>query len=38
MRWTSIRAAEGQTAIVGNLEGLFKLAQIDFPGAQGHVH
>ncbi len=29
-----IRAAEGQTAIVGNLEGLFKLAQIDFPGAK----
>ena len=29
-----IRAAQGQTEIVGNLEGLFKLAQIDFPGAQ----
>ncbi|MGD0103711.1 MAG: XrtA/PEP-CTERM system TPR-repeat protein PrsT [Rhodopila sp.] len=29
-----IRAAQGQTEIVGNLEGLFKFAQIDFPGAQ----
>jgi putative PEP-CTERM system TPR-repeat lipoprotein len=29
-----IRAAQGQTEIVGNLEGLFKLSQIDFPGAQ----
>jgi putative PEP-CTERM system TPR-repeat lipoprotein len=29
-----IRAAQGQTEIVGNLEGLFKLAQIDFPGAK----
>lgn len=29
-----IRAAQGQTEVVGNLEGLFKLAQIDFPGAQ----
>ena len=29
-----IRAAQGETNIVGNLEGLFKLAQIDFPGAK----
>ena len=29
-----IRAAQGQTEIVGNLDGLFKLSQIDFPGAQ----
>lgn len=29
-----IRAAQGSTEIVGNLEGLFKLAQIDFPGAK----
>jgi cellulose synthase operon protein C len=29
-----IRAAQGQTEIVGNLEGLFKLAEIDFPGAK----
>src|SRR6516225_8478180 len=29
-----IRGAQGQTEIVGNLEGLFKLAQIDFPGAK----
>jgi putative PEP-CTERM system TPR-repeat lipoprotein len=29
-----IRAAQGQTEVVGNLEGLFKLAQIDFPGAR----
>ena len=29
-----IRAAQGETEIVGNLEGLFKLAQIDFAGAQ----
>jgi putative PEP-CTERM system TPR-repeat lipoprotein len=29
-----IRAAQGQTEIVGNLEGLLKLAQIDFPGAR----
>jgi putative PEP-CTERM system TPR-repeat lipoprotein len=29
-----IRAAQGETEIVGNLEGLFKLAQIDFPGAK----
>ena len=29
-----IRAAQGQTEVVGNLEGLFKLAQIDFPGAK----
>ena len=29
-----IRAAQGQPEIVGNLEGLFKLAQIDFAGAQ----
>jgi cellulose synthase operon protein C len=31
---TRIRAAQGQTEIVGNLDGLFKLAQIDFPGAK----
>jgi putative PEP-CTERM system TPR-repeat lipoprotein len=29
-----IRAAQGPTEIVGNLEGLFKLAQIDFPAAK----
>jgi putative PEP-CTERM system TPR-repeat lipoprotein len=29
-----IRTAQGETEIVGNLEGLFKLAQIDFPGAK----
>ncbi|MDR3532065.1 MAG: PEP-CTERM system TPR-repeat protein PrsT [Rhodopila sp.] len=29
-----IRAAQGQTEVVGNLEGLFKLAQIDFTGAK----
>lgn len=29
-----VRAAQGQTEVVGNLDGLFKLAQIDFPGAQ----
>ena len=29
-----IRAAQGQTEVVGNLEGLFKLAQIDFAGAK----
>jgi cellulose synthase operon protein C len=29
-----IRAAQGPTEIVGNLEGLLKLAQIDFPGAK----
>jgi putative PEP-CTERM system TPR-repeat lipoprotein len=29
-----IRAAQGSTEIVGNLEGLFKLAQIDFAGAK----
>jgi putative PEP-CTERM system TPR-repeat lipoprotein len=29
-----IRAAQGQTEIVSNLDGLFKLAQIDFPGAK----
>ena len=29
-----IRAAQGQTEIVGNLEGLYKLAQVDFPGAK----
>ena len=29
-----IRAAQGNTEIVGNLDGLFKLAQIDFPGAK----
>ena len=29
-----IKAAQGQTEIVGNLDGLFKLAQIDFPGAK----
>jgi putative PEP-CTERM system TPR-repeat lipoprotein len=31
---TRIRTAQGQTEVVGNLEGLFKLAQIDFPGAK----
>jgi cellulose synthase operon protein C len=31
---TKIRAAQGQTEVVGNLEGLFKLAQIDFTGAK----
>ncbi len=31
---TKIRAAQGETDIVGNLEGLFKLAQIDLTGAQ----
>jgi putative PEP-CTERM system TPR-repeat lipoprotein len=29
-----IKAAEGPTEVVGNLDGLFKLAQIDFPGAK----
>jgi len=29
-----IRAAQGETESVGNLEGLFKLAQIDFAGAK----
>lgn len=29
-----ITAAQGQTEIVANLTGLFKLAQIDFPGAR----
>lgn len=29
-----IKAAEGSTDVVGNLDGLFKLAQIDFPGAK----
>jgi putative PEP-CTERM system TPR-repeat lipoprotein len=29
-----IRAAQGSTEVVGNLEGLFKLAQIDFAGAK----
>ena len=29
-----IRAAQGQTEVVGNLEGLFKLSQIDFFGAK----
>jgi putative PEP-CTERM system TPR-repeat lipoprotein len=29
-----VRAAQGPTEVVGNLDGLFKLAQIDFPGAQ----
>ncbi|HEX3575512.1 MAG TPA: XrtA/PEP-CTERM system TPR-repeat protein PrsT, partial [Rhodopila sp.] len=29
-----IQAAQGQTEIVGNLNGLFKLAQIDFAGAK----
>ncbi|WP_428486053.1 XrtA/PEP-CTERM system TPR-repeat protein PrsT [Rhodopila sp.] len=29
-----IRAAEGQTDVVGNLEGLYKLSQIDLAGAQ----
>jgi putative PEP-CTERM system TPR-repeat lipoprotein len=31
---TRIRAAQGDTAVVANLEGLFKLAQIDFTGAR----
>ena len=29
-----VRAAQGETAAVGNLEGLLKLAQLDFPGAK----
>ena len=29
-----IKAAEGPTEVVSNLDGLFKLAQIDFPGAK----
>jgi putative PEP-CTERM system TPR-repeat lipoprotein len=29
-----IRAAQGDTDVVGNLDGLFKLAQIDFVGAK----
>ena len=29
-----IRAAQGETEVVLNLEGLYKLAQIDFPGAK----
>ncbi|MFL5256736.1 MAG: XrtA/PEP-CTERM system TPR-repeat protein PrsT [Rhodopila sp.] len=29
-----IRAAQGQTEVVGNLEGLYKLAQIDIAGAR----
>jgi putative PEP-CTERM system TPR-repeat lipoprotein len=29
-----VRAAQGQTEIVQNLEGLYKLARIDFPGAR----
>ncbi|HEX4365324.1 MAG TPA: XrtA/PEP-CTERM system TPR-repeat protein PrsT [Rhodopila sp.] len=29
-----VKAAEGPTEVVGNLDGLFKLAQIDFPGAK----
>jgi putative PEP-CTERM system TPR-repeat lipoprotein len=29
-----IKAAEGPTEVVGNLDGLFKLAEIDFPGAK----
>ena len=29
-----IRAAEGETAMVGNLDGLLKLAQLDFAGAK----
>ena len=29
-----IKAAQGQTEVVGNLDGLFKLAQIDFAGAK----
>lgn len=28
-----VKAAQGDTEVVGNLEGLFKLAQIDLPGA-----
>lgn len=31
---TKIKAAQGDTEIVGNLEGLYKLAMIDVPGAQ----
>ena len=31
---TKIRAAQGATEIVGNLDGLFQLAKIDFPGAK----
>jgi putative PEP-CTERM system TPR-repeat lipoprotein len=31
---TRIRAAQGDTEVVGNLDGLFKLSQIDFPGAK----
>ena len=29
-----IRGAEGQTDVVGNLDGLYKMAQIDLPGAK----
>ncbi|HET6306110.1 MAG TPA: XrtA/PEP-CTERM system TPR-repeat protein PrsT, partial [Rhodopila sp.] len=29
-----IKAVQGDTEVVGNLEGLFRLAQIDFPGAK----
>ena len=31
-----IRAAQGETAIVGNLDGLFKLAQIDFAAPKSY--
>ncbi len=31
---TKIKAAQGQTPTVGNLDGLLKLAKIDFPGAK----
>ena len=34
MRWTRSGAAQGETEIVENLEGLYKLAQIDFAGAE----
>ena len=29
-----VKVAQGDTEVVGNLEGLFKLAQIDLPGAE----
>ena len=31
---TKIKAAQGETDVVGNLEGLFKMAQLDMPGAE----
>lgn len=31
---TKIKAAQGETEVTGNLDGLFKLAQIDFSGAK----